>query len=795
MRSRLYKNPLPLHYRLVRLVSKSVVREIWPPFLLGFTAYTFILLIRTILLLADFAVRRSAPFAEVARLVALSLPWIVVLTFPMAFLLGVLVGIGRLNTDSELTALRACGVGPAALYRPVLGAAAAASVLVLFLYNVVLPPANEALQTAMTRVAATSIVNLVAPRTFREPRPGITFFFDRAAPDGRAFEGVFLRLGDDVGAPDRIIVARQGSLALEGDRLWLDLRQSEVHELDPDDPSRDRVSRNETQRLLLAGEAPNPSGAGVRVERGLRSQALPELWKSAHTLSRRDPERRLAWVEIHKKFAIPVACLAFALVGVPLGQTLRRGGRGGSFALSLAVLLGYYLLLTSGETWAQEGRLAPALAMWLPNVLLVALGVGAAFFRPSGRVPRAPRPQIAPEAAAALPVVERRPAVAISSSTTPPVSRTAPRSRRRRWSPRLLSLLDRYVLARFLSALLLVFASAMLLSIVVDYADKLDEVARHHPPFSAILGFYRYFALSIAIQIAPFAVLLAALVGLGVLSKNAEDTAFKASGVSLWRLAAPVAVFVALAAAGVFAVGEYVLPIAEQRQMRFRNVIYGRPIDYGIRSSAERNWYLAGDGRIWFREESVPARNALLGVSIFSFDPEFTLTGRTDARAAVWKDGEWTLTDGWTRAFDGSDPPFRKFAEDRTRGDPPDAVVASRRRPEEMRFRELERLTRHLRAGGYPTASLETALQAKLAQPALLPVMALLAVPFAFRVGRRGALAGIGVGLSLGILTLVASAFATKLGEVGALPPWLAAWSPAILFGLAAVYLILRIRT
>ena len=88
-----------------------------------------------------------------------------------------------------------------------------------------------------------------------------------------------------------------------------------------------------------------------------------------------------------------------------------------------------------------------------------------------------------------------------------------------------------------------------------------------------------------------------------------------------------------------------------------------------------------------------------------------------------------------------------------------------------MRFRELERLTRRLAAGGYPTASLETALQAKLAQPALLPIMALLAVPFAFRVGRRGALAGVGVGLVLGILALIASAFLTKLGEVGALPP------------------------
>jgi lipopolysaccharide export system permease protein len=336
----------------------------------------------------------------------------------------------------------------------------------------------------------------------------------------------------------------------------------------------------------------------------------------------------------------------------------------------------------------------------------------------------------------------------------------------------------------------------MLLAVVVDYADKLDEVARHHPPAWAILGFYRYFVLSIALQIAPFAVLLATLVGLGVLSKNAEDTAFKASGVSLLRVAIPVVTFVGLGAVLIFAVGEYVLPLAEQRQTRFRNLIFGRPPDYGIRTAVERNWYLARDGSIWYREESLLASSALLGVSIFRFGPLFSLEGRTDAREAVWSGGRWTLTDGWTRSFaEGGQPPYRRFAEERIDGDPPASVVATRRRPEEMRFRELERLTRHLRAGGYPTSALETALQSKLAQPALLPIMALLAVPFAFRVGRRGALAGIGVGLILGILTLVASAFLMKLGEVGALPPLLAAWSPGILFGLTAVYLLVRMRT
>jgi len=758
----------------VRLVSRSVLREIWPPFLLGFAAYTFILLIRTILFLADFAVRRSAPFAEVARLVVLSLPWIVVLTLPMAFLLGVLIGMGRLASDSELTALRSCGVGPGALYRPVLGAAVGLSIGVLVIYTVLLPPANVALERSMARVAATSIVNVVAPRTFREPRPGILFFFDRVAPDGRSFDGVFLKLGDEPEPPNRVIVARNGSLTLEGDRLWLDLHGSVVHEVDPEDPSRYRTSRNASQRLLLAGDLGNAPGARVTTEPGVRSQTLSELWRTARREPASSPRARLAWVEIHKKFAVSFACLAFALVGVPFSESLRRGGRGSGFAVSLLVIVVYYVLLTSGETWAQEGRLSPAVAMWLPNGALLVVGVLAALRRPAvarpvRRLPETPVEEVSREAAPA----SRSPA-----------------------SSRLLSLLDRYVLARFGLALLLVLASALVLSVVVDYADKLDKIARNHPPREAVLGYYRYFLISISLQIAPFATLLATLVGLGTLSRTNEDTAFRASGVSLRRVALPA--FLLAGAAGVvsFAVGEYIQPFAEQRQARYKNVIYGRAPDTGIRTAAERNWYLASDGAtIWHREEGDATRSILYGVSIFSFDRDFNLTKRIGARQAAWEEGRWVLRQGWIREFSEPEQPrYGTFLTERVPGDAPTSLAPGRR-PEEMRFRELERLTRRLRRSGYTTASLETALQSKLAQPAMLPVMALLAIPFAFRIGRRGTLAGIGLGLFLGILALIAAAFLTKLGEVGALPPVLAAWSPNVFFGLAATYLLLRMPT
>jgi LPS export ABC transporter permease LptF/LPS export ABC transporter permease LptG len=764
----------------MRLLSRSILREIWPPFLLGFAAYTFILLVRTIFMMTEFFVRRSASLGEVAWLVLLSVPWIVVLTLPMAFLLGVLIGIGRLSADSELVALRACGVGPAALYRPALGAAAVLSVVVFLFYNLVLPRANEELTRSMARVAATSVVNLVAPRTFREPRPGVLLFFDRVGTDGRSFEGVFLKLGEDDDRTDRVIVARRGMLTLEEDRLWLDLYSSVVHEVDLTDPSRYRTNRNDFQRILFSDSVGLTAQAHISYEKGLRAQSLLELLRTARQMKDVSPQRRrLALVEIQKKFSIPFACFAFAVIGIPLAETSRRGGKGSGFALSLAILVLYYVLISNGETWAQEGRMPAWFAMWLPNLVLVALGALAAT--------RAGRERGRWSLSRLLPR-RRRPAAAAEPS-------------RRAWFAGFLrfpALLDRYVLSRFLSTLLLVGASVLLLSLIVDYSEEVDEILKNHPPMTIVLGYYRAFLLSISMDVAPFAMLIATLVCLGIFSRNNEDTAFKAGGISVRRLGFPIVVAAVVGALLAFAVGEYLLPFAKQKEIRYKNVIHGHPEDWKLRTPAERNWYYGRDGRIWHRVDSDAQRGILVSPSIFQFDRDFELTRRTGAREGSWDERSktWLLRQGWTRVLEkGATISFSTFLEERTAGDPPAAFAAEHRTPEEMRFRELQRYARRLKRTGYPTSSLETALQWKVARPLLLPVMALLALPFAFRIGKRGALAGIGVGLVLGMVFLVSTAFFTKLGDVGALPPLLAAWSPHVLFTTAASFLLVRLRT
>jgi len=766
----------------MRLIGRAVLRETWPPFLIGFGAYTFLLLLRTIFLLTDLFVRRTASAGEVAWMVVLSVPWIVVLTIPMAFLLGVLVGVGRLSSDSELIALRSCGVGPWAIFRPLLSAGVGLAILVFVLYDVALPRTNEILIRSMARLAATSVVNVVSPRTFRQPRPGVTLFFDRAGADGRSLEGVFLALGDEALAgtvPDEIIVARRGALTVENDRLWLDLEYSTVHQSSALDPSRYRVSANRAQRILFAGSLGPDSSGGQ--EKGLRAQSLSELLASARRARQTSfPERyRLAWVEIHKKLAIPFACIAFALVGIPLAETSRRGGRGSSFALSLAILVVYYVLLSSGESWAASGTLSPGLAIWLPDLGLLALGL--LFFLGRGRewrgLPRLPR---------RLPKPEREEDV---------------RARRPRWASlggflRFPAILDRYVLARFLSSLALVLLSVLFVSTVVDYADQSDEILRNHPAASAVAGYYRSFLLGIASQAAPFVVLVAALLALGALARHSEDTACRASGISLYRLGAPILVAAVAAAGGAFWLSERILPEAARQEARYRNVIRGKPPEHGLAASGDRDWHYDPAGRIWHREEGPPGTTMLLSPSVFELSPDFRLVRRTAARRAEWSGSAWQFQDGWSRSFDGAqEASYEAFASKQVAGESPAVFRAESRTPAQMRYRELQHYARRLARSGYPTESLETALAERISKPMLLPLMALLGVPFAFRLGKRGTLAGIGTGLALGMALLIASELFSRLGSVGALPPMLAAWTPNVLFGTAAAFLLVKLRT
>jgi LPS export ABC transporter permease LptG len=359
------------------------------------------------------------------------------------------------------------------------------------------------------------------------------------------------------------------------------------------------------------------------------------------------------------------------------------------------------------------------------------------------------------------------------------------------------NLIDRYVLRNFTFVLLLVLASGISLMIITDFTEAVDEMMRAKPPFEAVVRYYKYLSLQLAYDVAPIAVLVTTLVTFALLARTNEITACRALGISLYRLALPVLAGAVVVGASFALVQSEVLPASNQKVAEARAVMKGRPLQRFTRS-ADRQWQI-GAGRFMynFLHYDEKARS-LQRLQVFEFDGNHRLAARLHAEEAAYTGAGWVLSRGWTRSFAGREQlGFRAFpgqiAVDLQ--ETPEFFADDPRVPAQMRFGEVSDYVDELRRTGRPQPRYEVALHNKIAFPVGSIVMALVGFPFAFRMQRRGALYGLGVAIAVGFAFIVVYAIFRTLGEVRALPPAIAVWSPSLLFAMFAAWLFLGVRS
>ena len=810
----------------MRILTRYIFKEMVGPTVLGFAFYTSIILMQRLFDLASMIIRRSLSPAAVGKLLLYSLPNIIVLTVPMSLLFGILIAVGRLSSDSEIVAMRALGISTRTIYRPVFLFSFVVFLLNIYLINFVMPRGNRQFVALRAELTASSAEKAIKPRVFHDEYQNLMIYVNDLDPATGQWKGVFVadnraEPSGDIVTPSqagaftnpqddsdstvsaltqqaggqRLIIGQSGNLAIArpSKDIWMNLKGAETHLWDPRRPERYDHTRNETQRLLLpsmdGGFDPN------QLAKSLREMNLRELVEQDRLLRRNNQEsdrvtRALARVEIHKKLAIPFACIAFGVLGLPLGITNRRGGKSSGFSLSILIILFYYFMINNGEQLAATGRIPPAVGMWSANLILLVLGIyllgranreftthqqGGFFSRIARWVVSKIQRRRSPAAAAA----EEAPSILSRLDITFP------------------NIIDRYILREFLKVLAMVLVSVIALFVVIDYTEIARDLRQNKIGPEILLTYYRFQIFYVLNWTLPISVLVATLVTFGILSKNNEVTAIKSSGVSLFRVAVPI-----LAVAGVMSllayfILDFVLPYSNQRTAEIKRHIEGKEAISA--ASQQKLWYL-GKGRyiINFLNYDRQAKQ-LSQVQVFEFHPkEFRLTRRVYARKATWNGASWTFEGGWMRSFtDDGNSTFTQILQPIALQYPetPEDFATEVKAPEQMSFAQLRRYIETIRQSGYAAESLAVKLYEKTSWPAICTIMALIALPFAFRMGKRGALYGIGIALVLGIFYWMLFAVFTKFGEVGNLPPLLSAWSANILFGLAAVYLFLDVET
>ena len=336
------------------------------------------------------------------------------------------------------------------------------------------------------------------------------------------------------------------------------------------------------------------------------------------------------------------------------------------------------------------------------------------------------------------------------------------------------------------------------------FFELLGDIIRNKTPLVTVGEYLINLTPSMIYTITPLSVLIAVLVVFGLLNRSSELTAMKASGISLYRIVLPVMVIACVLAVSLFIFDEVYLPKANRRQEALRNVIKGRAAR--TMEHPGQNWIFGlqrpgKPGRIFYYEYFDADLNSFGNITIFEFNPDTSsITRRIFASNVHWEPQlhNWVFVHGWERTFNGDEissyRPFEvsTFPEIQEQ---PQYFKKEVHLSSEMSFEELSAYIRDLRQSGFDTMRLRVQLNRKLAYPIITLVMAVLAVPFALSMGKRGSLAGIGVAIGVAIAYFVVSGTFEAMGNVNMLPAFLAAWSPDVLFALAGGYLLLRSST
>jgi len=339
---------------------------------------------------------------------------------------------------------------------------------------------------------------------------------------------------------------------------------------------------------------------------------------------------------------------------------------------------------------------------------------------------------------------------------------------------------------------------------VYELINLLDDLVEHNLPFAMAFTYLKYRTPWIVTQVLPMSCLVATFLAVGIMSRFNEVTALKASGTSIYRIAAPVVVVTIAISAIAYMNQDYLEPYANQRAAQLKDQIRGRsPRSY---EPGERRWVFGAGGRLYNFRNYVPSPVPVLagpgsgefqGFSAYHLDPEsFEIDERIYARSATFVDGRWVLKDGWSRAFPGGQELFETFAErifEFPEG--PNYFVKEWKTPAQMNITELQRFVTDLRRRGYDVQELTVDLYDKTALPIVSLTMVILGIPFCFRMGKRGSLYGIGIAVSLVAVFLLVFSTTNALGGIGLLPPFLAAWAPNVLFAGSGVYFLLRTGT
>jgi LPS export ABC transporter permease LptG len=361
-------------------------------------------------------------------------------------------------------------------------------------------------------------------------------------------------------------------------------------------------------------------------------------------------------------------------------------------------------------------------------------------------------------------------------------------------------LVDAYVLNGFVFYFAILLLALVCLIEIFTFFELLGDMLKNEISMSTMLDYLWHLAPKLIYDLTPIGILVATLICFGVLTKHNEVTAFKAGGVSLYRLAVPVLFVSFLVSCALFGFDHYYIPQANRRQEMLRAEIKHKPVQ--TYANPNRRWIYGKGDRI-YNYRSMDVHQAIMSkVNVYELDPvQFHVVHQISADRARWAPElkTWVFENGISQDLHTNHPRYQEFfnasATFHELTETPQWFVKEEKEYKEMNFEELGAYIRDLRASGMETTPLQVQYYRKFSVPLFAVIMALISVPFAFVAGNRGAMTGVGISFGIAIAYWVLGTLFEQIGDLNQLPAVMAAWSPDLIFSLAGLYFMARMRT
>lgn len=356
-----------------KIINRYIFKEIAFPFIIILFVLTFVLLMGKILQIMDLIINKGVSVFSIAKIIVCLLPSFMLFTIPIALLIAILIAMGRLSADNEITALKNAGVSLAQMYYPVAIASLITFILTILISYFLVPHSNFATKRLLFNIAQQNASIGIKEKVFNADFKDFLIYAEKIPANQDYLEGVIVSDNRMLGEQNTIL-AKKAFLVSNQESMTVKLRLEDgsIHTVSSDLKHYRKVDFKsydinlDLSTALANLDNASKSSTEMTMTELLERMKKPGLEKAA--------VRELA-IEVHKKFSIPLSCIFFGLLALPLGIRSHRSVKSRGFAVGLIVVSVYYLLRIGGEALVETGYLSPEVGVWVPNFIFASAGI------------------------------------------------------------------------------------------------------------------------------------------------------------------------------------------------------------------------------------------------------------------------------------------------------------------------------------------------------------------------------------------------------------------------------------